>query len=126
MIYDTSYFLDLTRRGDPDAFQKGVELFEAGVVRRVPVQVHFELLYGVEVADAGERRQVENALSGYPTVAVDERIARLAGRLHARYRSDGVDWGDCYIGATAKVYDEPVLTGNPEDFETLGVAVETY
>ncbi|WP_435118075.1 PIN domain-containing protein [Halolamina sp. C58] len=126
MIYDTSYFLDLTRRGDPDAFRKGVELFEAGVVRRVPVQVHFELFYGVEVAGVAERRQVENALNGYPTVGVDERIARIAGRLYARHQSEGVDWGDCYIGATAKVYDEPVLTGNPEDFEALGVDVETY
>lgn len=126
MIYDTSYFIDLTKRNDPNAFQKGVDLFEMGVTRRVPVHVLFELMWGVEKSGVGEKRRVENALMGYPKVDIDERIAKLAGRLYARFNTDGIDLGDCYIGATALVYDEPVLTGNPDDFKTLGVDVETY
>lgn len=126
MIYDTSYFLDLTKREDSDAFQKGVELYDAGVVRRVPAHVVFELFYGVEAGGAGEIRDVRNALMGYIVAPADDRIARLAGRLHARHSGTGVDLGDCYIGATARVYDEPVLTGNPSDFEILDVPVETY
>lgn len=126
MIYDTSYFLDLTKPSDPAAFEKGVSLYESGVVRRVPAHVCFELFYGVEAAGVEERREVQNALMGYPIVPADERIARTAGRLYARYREEGVDLGDCYIGATARQFDEPVLTGNPEDFERLGLAVETY
>jgi len=126
VIYDTSYFLDLTKREEPAAFQKGVELYEAGVIRRVPAHVLFELFYGVEAAGSGEQRRVRNALMGYPVVPADDRIARLAGRLHARHRDAGVDLGDCYVGATARVYDEPVLTGNAADFEVLDVTVETY
>lgn len=124
MIYDTAYFIDLTKRRDPDAFEKGVELFEAGVPRRVPAHVCFELYYGAEAVGEEERRKVENALTGYEIVAADERIGRLAGRLHARH--SGVELGDAYVGATARVYDEPVLTGNAADFERLDVSVETY
>lgn len=126
MIYDTSYFLDLTKREDRAAFEKGIELFEAGVVRRVPSHVVFELFYGVEASGAGEQRRVRNALMGYPVVPADDRIARLAGRLYARHRGDGVDLGDCYVGATARAYDEPVLTSNTTDFEILDVPVESY
>ena len=125
MIYDTTYFLDLTKTERPSAFERGVELFEAGVPRRVPAHVVFELFYGVEAAGTGERR-VRNALMGYPIVPADDRIARLAGRLHARHRTAGVDLGDCYVGATARVYDEPVLTRNADDFAPLGVEVESY
>lgn len=126
MIYDTTYFLDLTKTERPSAFERGVELFEAGVPRRVPAHVVFELCYGVEAAGAGERRRVRNALMGYPIVPADDRIARLAGRLHARHRTAGVDLSDCYVGATARVYDEPVLTRNADDFAALGVEVESY
>jgi predicted nucleic acid-binding protein len=87
VIYDTTYFLDLTKTERPAAFEKGVELFEAGVPRRVPAHVVFELFYGVEAAGVGEQRRVRNALMGYPVVPADDRIARLAGRLHARYRT---------------------------------------
>jgi len=90
------------------------------------VQSGFELFYGVEAAGAGEQRRVRNALMGYPIVPADDRIARLAGRLHARHRTAGVDLGDCYVGATARVYDEPVLTRNADDFAALGVEVESY
>ena len=109
MIYDTTYFLDLTKTEQPAAFERGVELF-----------------YGVEAAGESERRRVRNALMGYPIVPADDRIARVAGRLHARHRAAGVDLGDCYVGATARVYDEPVLTRNADDFAALGVAVESY
>jgi len=31
-----------------------------------------------------------------------------------------------YVGATARTFDEPVLTNNTEDFATLDVPVESY
>jgi hypothetical protein len=34
--------------------------------------------------------------------------------------------GGCQVGATARVYDEPVLTRNADDFAPLGVEVESY
>lgn len=110
----------------PGAFEKGVELFEMGVPRRVPAHVVFELFYGVEAAGVSERRQVRNAVMGYPVVPADDRIARLAGRLYGRYREEGIDLGDCYVGATAQVYDEPVLTRNVEDFSVMDIETESY
>ena len=65
MIYDTTYFLDLTKTERPSAFERGVELFEAGVPRRVPAHVVFELCYGVEAAGAGTM--------GYPIRALRTR-----------------------------------------------------
>jgi len=39
---------------------------------------------------------------------------------------DAVADGDMIIGMTAEVVGEPVLTRNVDDFERLGVDVETY
>ncbi len=131
MILDTSYVLDLVAK-DEDAFRKGVELQEANVTRWVPTPVLFECYYGAEyLDDDDERRLVRNALGSYPTVDVTDDLARTAGRLLARADRDasgdsGVEVNDAYVAAVAEVLDEPVLTSDPEDFETLGVAVETY
>jgi predicted nucleic acid-binding protein len=134
MILDTTYFLDLKRQ-DPAAFEKGLELRDSSVPIRVPTHVFFELLYGVGVTQGKEeQRRVENVLMGYPPAAADERVGRLAGRLLGRLEADakasgessGADIGDAYVAATARLLDERVLTRNVDDFEALGVEVETY
>lgn len=53
---------------------------------------------------------------------------RKAGRLSGELRAEGnaVSDGDVIIGATAAVVDEPVLTRNVDDFERLGVEIESY
>lgn len=61
----------------------------------------------------------------------DETIAHRAGQLLARADQaaggeSGIDTVDPMIAAIADIYDEPVLTDNVEDFEALGVDVETY
>ncbi|WP_101294525.1 PIN domain-containing protein [Halegenticoccus soli] len=130
MILDTSFLIDLFdgRRG---AFEKGTELSEAQTVQRVPAPVVMELTYGAEFGDEGERRNVQNALRMYPVVEQDETIARRAGQLLARADrkaggESGIDKVDPVVGAVSDIYDEPVLTANVEDFEALGVDVETY
>ena len=53
----------------------------------------------------------------------------LPGELRARAASEidrVVPTVDAIIAAVADLHDEPVLTANVEDFEGLGVAVETY
>lgn len=135
MILDTTFFLDLKRRDDA-AFRKGEELFDAGVPQRVPVQVLFELYYGVGATQSDEElRKVQNVLMGYPPVEADERIARVAGQMLGAVERDasqtgertGADEGDAYVAATARVLDEPVLTRNVEDFEAFeSVEVESY
>lgn len=130
MILDTSFLIDLFdgRRG---AFEKGLDLSEAKTVQRVPSPVVMELTYGAEFGDEEERRNVRNALRMYPVVEQDEAIAHRAGQLLARADQktggeSGIDMVDPMIGAVSDIYDEPVLTDNVEDFEALGVDVETY
>jgi predicted nucleic acid-binding protein len=74
---------------------------------------------------------VRNRLLGYPRLDVDEEIARTAGELLASADDEssgdaGVGANDAYIAAMAAVLDETVLTENVEDFEALGVPVESY
>ncbi|MFB6068720.1 MAG: PIN domain-containing protein [Halobacterium sp.] len=131
MIIDSSYLFDLLA-GDPDAFSKGVELVEAGEMQWLPTPVLAETYYGVATAESDTIEQdVRNHLLGYPRVDVDEEIARRAGELLAaaadRTGGDvGVGPNDAYIAAMADVLDDAVLTANVDDFETLGVRVDTY
>lgn len=131
MIVDSSYLFDLMA-GDPDAFRKGVELVEQGEMQRVPASVIAEAYYGVATARSDTTESdVRNRLLGYPTVEVDDDVARVAGQLLARADDEsggdsGVGPNDGYIAAIAERFGEPVLTENVDDFERLGVRVETY
>ena len=131
MIIDSSYLFDLMA-GDSDAFRKGVELVERGEMQRVPTPVVAEAYYGVATARSDTtENEVRNRLLGYPTVEVDDDTARVAGQLLARADDEaggdsGVGPNDGYIAAFAERFDEPVLTENVDDFERLGVDVETY
>ncbi|MFP4175531.1 MAG: PIN domain-containing protein [Halobacteriales archaeon] len=130
MILDTSYLIDLFD-GERAAFEKGVELSDEGVVQRVPSPVVTEISYGAEFGDEEEGRKVRNALRMYPIVEQDADTARRAGELLARADAQaggesGVGWVDAMIAAVGEGYEEPVLTDNVEDFEKLGVGVESY
>lgn len=131
MILDSSYLFDLMA-DDPDAFEKGAELVERGEMQWLPTPVVAEAYYGVATSrsDATER-EVRNRLLGYPRIEVDEEVARTAGALLANADDEagadaGVEANDAYIAAMAEVLDDAVLTANVEDFERLGVPVETY
>lgn len=132
MILDTSFLLDL-KDGDPDAFSKATELYDAGVVQRVALPSVWELYYGAVYADSDEElRKVQNLLLTYPQVDLDERLARRGAELLAAADREaggasGVDTEDALIGAVGEHLREPVLTRNVDDFERLpDVEVETY
>lgn len=131
MILDSSYLFDLLA-DDPDAFSKGVELVDRGEVQRLPTPVIAETHYGVATARSTTTgREVRNRLLGYPRVEVDEAVARTAGELlaaadDAAGGNAGVGPNDAYVAAMADLGDDAVLTANVDDFETLGVPVETY
>ncbi|TQQ83704.1 PIN domain-containing protein [Halonotius terrestris] len=131
MIIDSSYLFDLMA-GDDDAFSKGVELVERGEMQWLPTPVVAEAYYGVATAGSDTTEQeVRNRLLGYPRVSVDDEIARVAGELLAEADDTvggdaGVGSNGAYIAAMASVLDDAVLTDNVDDFETLGVPVETY
>lgn len=131
MILDTSFLLDL-KDGDPDAFQAASELYQQDTVQRVALPSVWELYYGVAYANSSEeRRKVENLLLMYPRVELTEELAQRGGELlanadRAADGTSGVDYEDALIGAAAEHVQEPVLTDNIEDFETLGIDVEMY
>ncbi|MFB6157462.1 MAG: PIN domain-containing protein [Haloferacaceae archaeon] len=131
MILDASYLFDLMAE-DPNAFQKGTQLVEQGEMQWLPTPVMAEAYYGVATARSDTtEEELRNRLLGYPRIDVDEEVARVAGRLLAtaddREGGDaGVGGNDAYIVAMADVLDDAVLTENADDFETLGVPVETY
>lgn len=131
MIIDSSYLFDLMA-GDSDAFSKGVELVDEGEMQWLPTPVVAEAYYGVTTARSDTTEQeLRNRLLGYPRIDVDEEIARNAGELLAmaddRVGGEaGVGANDAYIAAMADVLENAVLTDNVEDFEALGVPVETY
>lgn len=118
--------------GRPEAIEEGRELTNTGEVQWLPSPVVAEVYYGVAYTKSeDERRQVQNALLGYPRVDVDDEIARAASTLLANADREaggdsGVETNDAYIGAVADVLDDAVLTANPTDFETLDVDVVTY
>lgn len=131
MIIDSTYLFDLMA-DDEAAFSKGVQLVEEGEMQWLPIPVVAEAYYGVATARSNTTEQeVRNRLLGYPRVDVDEEIARVAGELLASAddRTDGnagVGPNDAYIAAMAEILDDAVLTANVDDFEALGVPVETY
>lgn len=131
MIIDSSYLFDLMA-ADSGAFSKGAELVENGDMQWLPTPVVAETYYGVATARSNTTEQeVRNRLLGYPRLDVDEEIARTAGELLAVADDQsggdaGVGPNDGYIAAMAEVLDDAVLTANVDDFERLGVAVETY
>lgn len=131
MIIDSSYLFDLMA-GDPSAFSKGTELVENGEMQWLPTPVVAEAYYGVATARSDTTKQeVRNRILGYPRIDVDEEIARKAAELLAAADgrvggTAGVGANDGYIAAMADVLDDAVLTDDVEDFEALGVAVETY
>jgi len=130
VILDTSFLIDIFA-GQERAFEKGLELSEANIVQRVPTPVVMELAYGAEFGDEQERRNVQNALRMYPVVEQNEQIAHRAGQLlamadQAGDGETGIDKVDPMVAAVSDIYDEAVLSANVEDFDALGVAVETY
>jgi len=131
MIVDSSYLFDLMAE-DPDAFEKWSELVERGEMQWLPTPVVAETYYGVATASSDtSEAEVRNRLLGYPRIEVDEAVARTAGELLAAADDEagapaGIGSNDAYIAAMAEILDDAVLADNVDDFEALGVPVETY
>lgn len=129
MLLDTTFLIDLMR-GDDDAVEKATELETDLVQQRISTMTLFELYYGVARSNQSEAEQetVEEILASKPAHPADTAVMRKAGRLSGDLANDGtpVGDGDVIIAATANVVDEPVLTRNVDDFERLGVDIESY
>ena len=72
---------------------------------------------------------IEGVIGSKPSVPMSKAIARKAVRLRGELKAEGRDvvLRDTRVGATAVVFDEPVLPRNVADFDRIpGVEVETY
>jgi hypothetical protein len=129
VLLDTAFLIDLMN-GDEGAVEKARELESELVQQRLSAMTLFELYYGATRSNQSEaeRERIENVLASKPVYPADSAVMRKAGRLSGELVNDGtaVGDGDVIIGATAEVLEEPVLTRNGDDFERLGVDVETY
>jgi len=129
VLLDTAFLIDLMN-GDEEAVEKARELESNLVQQRLSAMTLFELYYGAARSNKSEteRERIESVLASKPVYPADTAVMRKAGSLSGELMNDGdaVGDGDVIIGATADVLEEPVLTRNVEDFERLGVDVETY
>lgn len=130
MILDSSFLIDLMN-SDEAAVACATTIEELDAVQRVPAHVVYELYVGVGYTEttSTEVAKIQQVLESRPIVETSEQIAKLAGRLDGQLRREGdrVSPGDILIGATARHFDEPVVTGNPDDFESIpDVKVRTY
>lgn len=129
VLLDTSFLIDLMN-GDEGAIEKAKQLETDLTQQRLSSMTLFELYYGVAraVDSEAERQRIEDVLASKPVHPADTAVMRKAGRLAGELQNDGtpVGDGDVIIGATADVVEEPVLTRNVDDFDRLGVDVETY
>lgn len=129
MLLDTAFLIDLMN-GDDGAIEKAREMESELIQQRLSAMTLFELSYGAARSNQSraEREKIESVLASKPVYPADTAVMRKAGRISGELMNDGnaVGDGDVIIGATADVLEEPVLTRNVDDFERLGVDVETY
>jgi hypothetical protein len=129
VLLDTAFLIDLMN-GDDGAVEKARELEANLVQQRLSAMTLFELYFGAirSKQSEAERDKIENVLASKPVYPADSAVMRKAGRLAGELVNDGhaVGDGDVIIGATAEILEEPVLTRKVDDFERLGVDIETY
>jgi predicted nucleic acid-binding protein len=129
MILDSTFLIDLMN-SDEGAIALATEIESGNEPQRIPAQVVYELYVGVGYTDQAfvEVGKIRNVIVDRPVVETTEQIAKIAGRMDGQLRREGqrVAANDVIIGATAKRFDEPVVTNNVGDFERLDVSVKTY
>lgn len=129
VLLDTSFLIDVME-GDEDALETASELEQDLVQQRLSAMSLFELCYGIARAtdSEAEREKVERVLTSKPIQPADTAVMQKAGRLAGELQNKGtpIGDGDVIIGATAHIVEEPVLTRNVDDFDRLGVDIETY
>lgn len=133
MILDSSFLIDV-EWGHEGALAKVRHIEAAGLPRRVPLVVVSELYISVGKGTRTDehRRTVDRVLRALPivelTIPIAKRAGIVEGELQAADESDeGIGLVDALIASIALEYDEPIVTGDPDDFRRVdGVRVETY
>jgi predicted nucleic acid-binding protein len=119
MFVDTAIFIDYLK-GNEAAAIAVVQARAAGPGRRVSMHavVAAELITGV--LNRSELRRATALISTCRVIVPDESDIRRALRLLEKHvLSDGLEWNDCLIAATAMRLDQPVLTPNEKHFRVF-------
>ena len=115
-ILDSSILIDCLR-GRAEAISFVDALSVAGNARTHLI-VAAELLTGAR--DAREQNLIDSFLQSFELTIPSEADGMAALDLYRRFRlSNGVDWPDCQIAATALRLDLPVLTQNVKHFSAF-------
>lgn len=130
MILDSSFLIDLMN-GEESAVMKAAGMTSRSTTQRIPVRTIQELYVGVGYREDtfDEAEKIQSVTENRSIVETTLEIAKLAGRIDGTLRSEGtrIPPGDLVIGATARRFQEPVLTANIQDFERIPeVEVRTY
>ena len=116
MLLDTSVFIDFLREHGPvmDAFEKALRGQSASVVAKL------ELIAGLKYKK--DIKSIENLFKDLQIeqISVTEEISDVAEKiLKNYYHSHGIGILDCFVAATALVYDEELVTSNMKHFDFI-------
>lgn len=124
MILDTSYVIALAE-GETGAIKLANQHESDGVPQRLPATVLSELYVSVGAGDDLNRnvRKYEQLVGNLPVVDSDDNISRRAGVLQGQHlvsdTKPTLGIADATIAATGLVYNEPVITADTDDFESV-------
>lgn len=131
MILDTTFIAAL--RYDPDARALAREHEAANLPQRIPVMTLTELYVSVGQGTQphDNARKHEELIANLDVVPTTQNIGRRAGVLAGLHESSdtkpSLGIADATIAATGLVYNEPVVTDDLDDFESVdGLAVTTW
>jgi predicted nucleic acid-binding protein len=130
MILDTCVLIDVMS-GEPEAVEAVRIAENAREQVYLSARTLFELYQGIPRAPDSEQEQttIEQVLGTKEVLAADARVMKKAGRVYGELVADGarIDAGDCIIGATGVVHEQPVLTRNTAHFERIpGLEIREY
>lgn len=132
MIVDTSLLIALDQ-DDSNAIETVQTVEAAGIPLRIPTAVILELYVSVGLGTDpnANAAALEALVANYPTVPLDENIARKAGTILGVHRASDsnpqLGVFDAIVAATGLVCAEPVVTADIDDFGSVdGLAVKSW
>jgi hypothetical protein len=121
LLLDTDVLIDYLR-GRPDAVSYLESLTEPLLISAITVA---ELYAGVR--EGAERIALQQFLSVFNVIPVDEEIAAVGGLIRRDYgKSHGVGLADAIIAATAEARKADLVTLNKKHFSMLSSVVTPY
>jgi predicted nucleic acid-binding protein len=133
MFLDTTFCVDLMRehrRGEKGPATEKLEALGSTPIR-VSIFVACELSAGARLArnPAREKHRLDRFLNQVELAHPGPELAEVYGAIEADLRSSGDRIGtmDVLIGATARLFEAPLLTRNDRDFRRIPkLRLESY